>query len=683
MFLLLRHRRGPGGLARRKARPGLLALEERRLLSGLGIEPTADEQYMLELINRTRSDPAAEARRLVELAQSDSVLQFATRNWDIDRFSEVLSSYAPRAPLAFNPRLIGAARDHNEVMLSRNNQFHAPRGYLTNPSVAQAADGQAYLPTVGEHSWATGENVFAYSRNVRRPETRDYVDYYHAGFLIDWGNPNFGHLRNLMAPGPSTYLADGRAPFSEIGIGLRTQAEPTVPTEPGSQGAAVRLDVGPVIATQEFGWRHGRAFLTGTFYNDLDGDAFYTPGEGLGGVTIHAQGQAGEGVYQTQTWASGGYSLELPVGTYTVSATGNLPASWTTVVTIGLDNVGWGQRIVPNVSVPTDGPPTTPDPSLPRPTSPTNLTPTPTPTPNVPELNPPVRIASSGRADLPVPADYNGNGRVDLATFQPETAGFFVRGASASNRVSTSGLLTDIPLPGDFDGDGQADFALFRPSTAEWIIQGSLGETRTFSFGAPGLDMPVPADYDGDGITDVAVYRPSTAEWFLLRSRDGVLVTTFGAPNLDVPVPADYDGDGRADLALFRPNTAEWLILGSREGARLQVFGEGGDARRSVASVLSTNVSDYGPIAARLSAQTPAPAPASEQEGRPATAPPVASRTPTRPTSTPLPVRLRPAQVERVLQFLNQADRPALNRFLDRENAPMAGRWAILRQLLH
>ena len=49
-------------------------------------------------------------------------------------------------------------------------------------------------------------------------------------------------------------------------------------------------------------------------------------------------GTAGQGTFQTQTWSSGGYSLQLPPGTYRVTASGsNLPNTQTRTVTIGED----------------------------------------------------------------------------------------------------------------------------------------------------------------------------------------------------------------------------------------------------------------------------------------------------------------------------------------------------------
>ena len=63
---------------RRIFRPVLLCLEPRALLSSMPAVPTNEEQYMLQLINRARANPPAEAARIVALTQTDSTLQSAT-----------------------------------------------------------------------------------------------------------------------------------------------------------------------------------------------------------------------------------------------------------------------------------------------------------------------------------------------------------------------------------------------------------------------------------------------------------------------------------------------------------------------------------------------------------------------------------------------------------------------------
>lgn len=335
---------------RRAFRPEAQALEARQLLAAaaVAIEPTAEEQYMLQLVNRARSDPSAEARRLLGLARHDEAIRPMLRLANLPAFARIMTRTHPLPPLAFNPRLIEAARDQDAAMLVNNDQKHSLAGYLTDARVSQADDGQAYFP-VGAAGWALGENLFAYSRNVNKPTLTDYVDYLHAGLMLDWGNPDFGHLRNLLAPGPGQARAGDTAAFREIGIGLLTNANPNAPP-PGHPGQPANsgLNVGPVLVTQEFGW-NGASLpkLVGAAYDDRDGNHFYTPGEGLGGVVITAVGLNGEGTYQTTTWASGGYSLDLPPGTYVVSANGGGdPGAWSKVLHIADDNVAWDPGVV-------------------------------------------------------------------------------------------------------------------------------------------------------------------------------------------------------------------------------------------------------------------------------------------------------------------------------------------------
>ncbi|MEO6235550.1 MAG: FG-GAP-like repeat-containing protein, partial [Vicinamibacterales bacterium] len=148
--------------------------------------------------------------------------------------------------------------------------------------------------------------------------------------------------------------------------------------------------------------------------------------------------------------------------------------------------------------------------------------------------------------DMPVPADYNGDGIRDTAVFRPSIGTWFIRGGA----TISWGLPGDIPVPADYNGDGITDIAVFRPSSGTFFVR----NISTVTWGAAG-DLPVVGDYNGDGVADVAVYRPGTGQWFVRN----VLITTWGNA-ADIPVPADYNGDGVIDIAVFRPSTGVWYV---------------------------------------------------------------------------------------------------------------------------
>jgi uncharacterized protein YkwD len=336
----------------RAFRPEPTDLEPRRLMSASpapvpAVEPTAEEQYMLQLVNRARANPAAEGRRLMAEVQADPVLKSMARSADLAMFSRILSRTPPRPPLALGPRLTEAARDVTVNLVAENAQRHSPPGFLTDPAVALADDGQAYFPVTGASSWATGENLFAFSRNVQDRGLTDTVNYFHAGLMLDWGNPDFGHLRNLLAPGVAQARPDSAPPFREIGIGLLSQAEPTAPAtaEPDHPWNA-GLSVGPVIVAQEFGYRADQpGAVVGAVYRDADADRFYTPGEGVGSAVIVATSPRG-GTFQTTTRQAGGFTLPLPAGIYRVSVSvAGVEAAPARLVRVAHDNVNMDVRI--------------------------------------------------------------------------------------------------------------------------------------------------------------------------------------------------------------------------------------------------------------------------------------------------------------------------------------------------
>lgn len=164
-------------------------------------------------------------------------------------------------------------------------------------------------------------------------------------------------------------------------------------------------------------------------------------------------------------------------------------------------------------------------------------------------------------------ANANAAPPADLAVWRPSTGMWYVLGGPGSQQTyQTWGVGTDIPVPGDYDGDGKTDFSIFRPSSGEWwVINSSDNSISVQNWGLSG-DIPAPADYDGDGKTDKALYRPSDTTWYIVHSSNQALIQQQFGLSTDTPAPADYDGDGRADIAFWRTSNTTFYSINSGNG---------------------------------------------------------------------------------------------------------------------
>ncbi|WP_432831569.1 N-acetylmuramoyl-L-alanine amidase [Dactylosporangium sp. CA-092794] len=161
-------------------------------------------------------------------------------------------------------------------------------------------------------------------------------------------------------------------------------------------------------------------------------------------------------------------------------------------------------------------------------------------------------IFTSGPNEIAVPADYNGDGKADVATWSPTTGNWTMLLTGEGRATAQWGLPGDVPVPADYDGDGKAELAVFRPSSGVWYLKG-IGELQ---LGQPG-DQPVPGDYTGDGRAEPAIWRPSTGLWAIRAIREW----HFGEPGA-IAVPADYDGDGTIEPAIWSPASQQFTIDG-------------------------------------------------------------------------------------------------------------------------
>ncbi|CAN5276277.1 hypothetical protein BH20ACI2_BH20ACI2_01160 [soil metagenome] len=167
------------------------------------------------------------------------------------------------------------------------------------------------------------------------------------------------------------------------------------------------------------------------------------------------------------------------------------------------------------------------------------------------------------------PGDFNGDGKTDFSIVRPGpgegsgTLTWWIRLNGPNTFSGTQwGFNSDFIVPADFDGDGKDDIAIWRRQTGNsgfYVIRSS---DNTFSFthiGQPGDDPLVVADYTGDGVDDPAIYRAGAGNgqsFFWYSPSSGPFVGQFaGLPwgmGGDIALIGDYNGDGVADFTVAR-----------------------------------------------------------------------------------------------------------------------------------
>jgi uncharacterized protein YkwD len=266
------HRRG-----RQHSRLRLEQLESRTVLSGF--QPTAAEQLMLEQLNDVRANPAAYGASI-----------------GVD-----LSDVASIQPLAFDPLLVQAARQHAQDMNDRAYFDH---------NTPDGVDPGGRLTDLGVPWVSWGESSAA---GTAYPTSAGALQ----ALIVDAGVSDLGHRKHLLGEDP-VYATQ-----NEVGIGIVQ----------GGNGPLSNYYTIDTVATND-----SRPILTGVIFQDANGDGHYDIGEGLDHVHISVTNDTT--TVTTTDFDSGGFSIPLNAGTYTVTVSGGgLATPVTQTVTLTTANV--------------------------------------------------------------------------------------------------------------------------------------------------------------------------------------------------------------------------------------------------------------------------------------------------------------------------------------------------------
>ena len=177
--------------ARANSCPSPEPLEDRRLMS-VAVYPTVAEQSMLELVNRARANPSAEAS--ADGIALNEGLPAGTISADA------------KQPLAFNPNLIAAARHHTNWMIQTG--IFAHNEGSADPGAQMTSAGYSFTG-----SWTWGQNIAWSGTTPAVPPLNATTAGLEKNLFVDANEPGRGHRLNLLNP-----------QFQEIGIGVSAGA---------------------------------------------------------------------------------------------------------------------------------------------------------------------------------------------------------------------------------------------------------------------------------------------------------------------------------------------------------------------------------------------------------------------------------------------------------------------------
>jgi len=177
-------------------------------------------------------------------------------------------------------------------------------------------------------------------------------------------------------------------------------------------------------------------------------------------------------------------------------------------------------------------------------------------------------------------ADFNGDGKIDLATANSHTNTVSVLLGTGNGTFNTATTFTVGGYPhsltsADFNGDGNADLATSNQwSTGVTLLfgNGAGGFTNGSNFPAGMLPLDIiHADFNGDGKADLATTNWYSSRLFILLGNGAGsfgLDSTSTIPGMHYSlISGDFNSDGKPDLATADSGSKIYVLPGNGNGS--------------------------------------------------------------------------------------------------------------------
>lgn len=188
--------------------------------------------------------------------------------------------------------------------------------------------------------------------------------------------------------------------------------------------------------------------------------------------------------------------------------------------------------------------------------------------------------------------DFNGDGRQDLLSVDPDGRLWLHRGRGAGNYDARTPIGTgwdiyrDVTSPGDFNGDGFSDLIAVKHDGSLWFYAGTgkvdgnnEGYRPAVRIGSGWQEFNQilgTADLDGDGLPDLLARHRDGTLWFYAGTgkvgngsegyRAGRKIGTGGWENLVLTAAGTYDRGATNDILARTPDGALLLYRGQGDG---------------------------------------------------------------------------------------------------------------------